>query len=170
MEILIAGVILVALMVWASTRIKRSAAAAFEPETIDTAEFTLSKPTGWLSKVEPQKPYLFEAYTKDLGNPPNENVRLGTASIEVSSGTIDEIADRTIADAEVTEDIREIVSERHYRVIQMTRSDDEIDRMEWLKFGEADGSVYTFWVKALADTTAEFRRDIEAMIDGFELK
>jgi len=170
MEILIAGVILVALMVWASTRIKRSAAAAFEAETIETPEFTLKKPTGWLSKVEPSKPYLFEAYTKDLGNAPNENIRLGTASIEVSKGTIDEIAKRMIEDGDVTDDIREIVSERHYRVIELTRPDGEIERLEWLKFGQTDGSVYTFWVKALADTTPEFRRDIEAMIDSFELK
>ena len=170
MEILILGIVLVALMVWASTRIKRSAAAAFDAETIETADFTLEKPSGWLSKVDPREPYLFDAYTRDLGNAPHENIRLGTASIEVSRGTIDDVAGRVTADAEITDDIREIVSERHYRVIELKRADDEIDRVEWLKFGQANGSVYTFWVKALADTTAEFRRDIEAMIDSFELK
>jgi hypothetical protein len=170
MEILIVGIILVAVMVWASTRIKRSAAAAFDAETVETSEFTLKKPDGWLSKVDPLEPYLFEAYTRDLGHAPNENIRLGTASIEISKGTIDDIAERMATDAEITDDIREIVGEKHYRVIELRRADDEIDRLEWLKFGQTGGSVYTFWVKALADTTVEFRRDIEAMIDSFELK
>jgi hypothetical protein len=35
MEILIPGLILVALMVYVSTRIKRAAARAFEPENVD---------------------------------------------------------------------------------------------------------------------------------------
>ncbi|HEY2847208.1 MAG TPA: hypothetical protein VGI80_05270 [Pyrinomonadaceae bacterium] len=170
MEILIVGVIIVALMVWTSTRIKRSAAAAFEAETIKADQFTLAKPNGWLSIVDPRKPYLFEAYTKDLGNAPNENIRLGNASVEVSDGTMDEIAELATSDVEITDDIREIVGEKHYRVIELTRTDDEIDRVEWLKFGKADGSVYTFSVKVLADTTAEFRRDIEAMVDSFEIK
>ena len=170
MEILIVGVIVVALMVWTSTRIKRNAAAAFEAETIETDKFTLKKSTGWLSIVDPREPYLFEGYTKELGSRPCENVRLGTASIEATSGTVDDIVTEATADAEVKDDIREIVNERHYRIIELTRVDDEMDVVEWLKFAEADGTVYTFRVKALAETTVESRRDIEAMVDSFELK
>ena len=170
MEILIVGVIVVALMVWASTRIKRTAAAAFEAETIETDKFTLKKSAGWLSIVDPREPYLFEGYTKELGSKPNENVRLGTASIEAKTGTADEIVAQTIVDAEITDDIREVVSERHYRIIELKSIDDKMDIFEWLKFAEDDGSVYTFRIIALAEATDEFRRSVEAMVDSFELK
>jgi hypothetical protein len=170
MEILIAGIILVALMVWASTRIKRSAAAAFGAETIETPQFTIQKPDGWLSVIEPRDSHLFEAYTKDFGAAPNENVRLGNACVDVAEGTIDEIAGREMSDGDVTDDIREVVADRHYRIVEMARTEDDLDRVEWLKFADAEGKVYTFRVKVLAETTAEFRRDIESMVDSFEIK
>lgn len=170
MEILIVGIILVALMVWASTRIKRTAAAAFGAETIETDKFGLKKPDGWLSVVDPKEPYLFEGYTRDFGPPPLENVRLGTTTIEMHLGKIDEIEPAAAAGAKIADDLREVVNDRHYRIIELTRTEGDIDRLEWLKLGEADGSVYTFSVKALADATPEFRRDIEAMIASFEIK
>ncbi len=67
MEILIIGVIVVALMVWASTRIKRSAAEAFEEEAIDTDDFSLVKPEGFLSPVENDEYLAFYAYSKEFG-------------------------------------------------------------------------------------------------------
>ena len=51
MEILIIGSLIVALMVYASTKIKRSAAQAFEEETIETDEFYLVKPEGFLNPI-----------------------------------------------------------------------------------------------------------------------
>src|SRR5687767_8261126 len=51
MELLIPGLILVALMVYASTRIKRTAAAAFDRETVDTEDFIIQKPEGFLHNL-----------------------------------------------------------------------------------------------------------------------
>jgi len=170
MEILILGILLVALMVWASTRIKRNAAAAFDAETVETEDFTIKKADGWLSKVDPKEPYLFEAYSKDFGIEPNQGVRLGNATIETSSGSIDEIASREISGGEITDDIREVVADKHYRIIELTREDGDIERLEWLKFAQGDGSVYTLRVTTLAEATDEFRRDVEAMVDSFEIK
>jgi len=169
MEILIVGIIIVAVMAWASTRIKRTAKEAFEAENIETAEFTIHKPDGWLSIVSPKAPYLFEAYSKAFGKEPNEKVRLGTATVERSTGTIDEAASRFIAEGQVADDIREVVADVHYRVIELTRGD-EADQIEWLKFDQADGSVYTLEIKVLSETTDQFRRDIETMIDSFQLR
>ena len=67
MEILIMGGIIVALMVYASTRIKRSAAAAFEEETIETDDFSLVKPEGFLNPVENEDFLAFYAFSKDFG-------------------------------------------------------------------------------------------------------
>ncbi len=82
MELLIPGLILVALMVWASTKIKRDAAAAFEPETIETDEFIIRKPDGFLHVVNDDSGLAFRAYSKEYGK--NELNGDRQATIEVS--------------------------------------------------------------------------------------
>jgi hypothetical protein len=67
MEILILGVILVALMAYVSTRIKKSAARAFEKEVIETEDFSLVKPEGFLHPLNDDSEYAFEAYSKEFG-------------------------------------------------------------------------------------------------------
>ena len=170
MEILIIGIIVVAIMAWASTRIKRTAAAAFDAERVETAEFSIDKPDGWLSIADPRAPYLFEAYSKAFGKEPNEKVRLGTATVEKNSGTLDDAALKAVAEGRVTDDLREVVSDVHYRLVELNHTDGESEQLEWLKFAQAEGSVYTLQVKALAETTDEFRRDIEKMVNSFLLK
>lgn len=82
MELLIPGLILVALMVWASTKIKRDAAAAFEPETIETDEFVIRKPDGFLHVVNDDSGLAFRAYSKEYGR--NELNGDRRVTIEVS--------------------------------------------------------------------------------------
>lgn len=82
MELLIPGLILVALMVWASTKIKRNAAAAFEPETIETDEFVIKKPDGFLHVVNDESRLAFRAYSKEYGK--NELNGDRQATIEAS--------------------------------------------------------------------------------------
>jgi len=84
MELLIPGLILVALMVWASTRIKRSAARAFEAEHIEGDGFSLDKPDGFLQKLDDKSEYAFEAYSKDFGRGLAENTRAATAVVVVN--------------------------------------------------------------------------------------
>ena len=67
MEILIFGVILVALMVFVSTKIKKSAASAFEREIVEGEDFTLVKPDGFISPINENSKFVFEAYTKEFG-------------------------------------------------------------------------------------------------------
>lgn len=82
MEILILGVILVALMAYVSTRIKKSAARAFEKETIETEDFSIIKPEGLLSVViDENSEYAFEAYSKDFGENEASEFRKMTARI-----------------------------------------------------------------------------------------
>jgi hypothetical protein len=65
MEIWIVGGIIVAIMIYASTKIKRAAASAYERETIETSEFSIIKPEGFISPAT--TPYKFEAHTKEFG-------------------------------------------------------------------------------------------------------
>ncbi len=68
MEILIIGVIFVALMAYVSTRIKRSARAAYEQEVFEHDAFTISKPEGFIIPYSQNSPYQLEIYSKDFGD------------------------------------------------------------------------------------------------------
>ena len=81
MELLIPGLILVAFMVYASTRIKRVAAEAFEPETVETDDFTLDKPEGFLNVINRDPSLAFYAYSKDMGVGEAAEFRAGRAEI-----------------------------------------------------------------------------------------
>src|SRR4030095_7816250 len=79
MELLIPGLILVALMVWVSTRIKKRAAEAFEPETIESENYSLHKPEGFLHFID-SPDHDFEAYSKEFDE---GDFRLRRSKIEV---------------------------------------------------------------------------------------
>jgi hypothetical protein len=81
MEILILGFILVALMAYVSTRIKKSAAQAFEKETIETEDFKIVKPEGLLNPINGNSEYAFEAYSKEFGENDAAEFRKMTARI-----------------------------------------------------------------------------------------
>jgi hypothetical protein len=83
MELLIPGLILVALMVWASTRIKRNAAAAFDAETVETGEFAIAKPEGFLHVLNDDSGLAFRAYSKEFGKSGDQDIRQATIEIEV---------------------------------------------------------------------------------------
>lgn len=82
MEILIPGIILVALMAWASTRIKRNAAAAFDIETVDGGEFLIVKPEGFLHVLNDDSAMAFRAYSKEFGKVGDRDVRRATIEIQ----------------------------------------------------------------------------------------
>ena len=67
MEILIIGALFVALMAYVSTKIKRRAQAAYEQEPLENEYFTITKPEGFIVPVKESSEFLFETYSKDLG-------------------------------------------------------------------------------------------------------
>ena len=68
MELLIPGLVLVALMVYASTRLKKATARALEAEDVETDEFSITKPAGFINVVSPDDGLLFKAYTKEYAD------------------------------------------------------------------------------------------------------
>lgn len=83
MEILIFGGIVVLLMVVISTQIKKSAARAFEREIIETEDFSIVKPEGFMSPLRESSKYLFEAYSKDFGDRDERNIWKAQAYLSV---------------------------------------------------------------------------------------
>ncbi|MEP6788444.1 MAG: hypothetical protein ABJB40_08435 [Acidobacteriota bacterium] len=172
MELLIPGLILVALMVYASTRIKKTAAAAFDAETIETDDFIIQKPDGFLNKLNGDPEYAFEAYSKEFGGPGAENVRQGTAHLKIYDGVSSEqaVANLLKSGVEITGDISEVVNEIRYRVIEAGRTEKGVELRVFYKIAERNSRTYEFEITALAETSGEFMRKIETMLAGFEVK
>ncbi|MEQ1761874.1 MAG: hypothetical protein ABL984_01880 [Pyrinomonadaceae bacterium] len=87
MELLIPGLILVAVMVWLSTRIKKNAAAAFDAEGVETDRFSIRKPEGFLHVLNDDSGLAFRSYSKDFGKIGDKEVRRATIEIESHAGT-----------------------------------------------------------------------------------
>jgi hypothetical protein len=85
MEILIIGGIVVLIMVFVSTQIKKSAAQAFDREIIETEDFSIVKPEGFMSPLRESSNYLFEAYSKDFGDRDERNVWKAQAYLSASA-------------------------------------------------------------------------------------
>jgi hypothetical protein len=172
MELLIPGLILVALMVYASTRIKRSAARAFDAETIDTIEFVIKKPDGFLNVIGGDPQYAFEAYSKDFGSEGAQEFRQGYAKLTIrNGGTMDHLTTSLhVAGDEIVSDISEVIGETRYRVIEAKRVEKGVELRVFFKIAERETKIYELEIAALAETPPEFMRKTEAMLDSFELK
>jgi hypothetical protein len=167
--IIIIGLIIVALMVYTSTRIKRTAAAAFEPETIETDEFIIQKPEGFLHNLNARPGNIFEAYSKEFSTEHPER-RIGTASIQRSEGrSIDNVAsDEISSGTKIVEDFTERLAERAYRVIVIQRVEDGVDTNTSFKLAQAGDNVYKLEVNALTANSSE--QWVETFIDSFRVK
>ena len=82
MELLIPGLILVAIMAWASTRIKRNASAAFDAERVETDDFVIEKPEGFLHVLNDTSGLLFRAYPREFGTVGRSDLRQATIEVE----------------------------------------------------------------------------------------
>src|SRR5688572_20065083 len=114
MELLIPGLILVALMVWASTKIKKTAADAFEAERIQTSDYELDKPAEFLH-VLGDPDHEFFAYSKEMGEGESNSVRRATIELDLLrdesvSGVVDSVGGNVI-NSKAIGDFNEIETE-----------------------------------------------------------
>lgn len=87
MEILIVGVIIVALMAYVSTKIKKAAQQAYEPEALENEYFTITKPEGLIIPVKDKSEFMFEAYSKEFGEDDSEKFNQCWAVVNEKDGT-----------------------------------------------------------------------------------
>lgn len=171
MEILIIGVILVALMVWASTKIKKTAAAAFEEETVETDEFVLVKPEGFLSPVENDEFLAFYAYSKDFGEEePAEKSRQSLIKLKVLAG-------RSLA--EIGKDVKnkfdEILSQEkpdeNTILLKGARTEKEVEKIFYHKIAGGGGEkIYDLEMTVLAEYREKYEERAEQLLASFRVK
>lgn len=172
MEILILGVILVALMVYASTKIKKSAASAFERETIETAEFSVVKPEGFIYPLNEDSEFAFEAYSKDFGTDAAEKLKQSWMTLRIYPGLeLDELARKAKADAAeiISEETAENKGVKIY-VLNIEGSERGIAVEIFYKITERDEKTYELRVSVLPEYKTDYSLRIRETLTSFSVK
>ena len=171
MEILIFGVILVGLMVYASTRIKRSAAQAFEPESIDEESFSLSKPKGFLCVLNGDPSLNFESYLKEMGSGDASRIRSARAELRIfNDRRLKDDVDKLKKDIDVSNEIAEVIDGKKYLILDGRSKEKEIAYRESYKLIEDKGRLFEFKVKVLESAAAEVSEGADAMLGSFTIR
>ncbi|HMT06600.1 MAG TPA: hypothetical protein PKA82_01245 [Pyrinomonadaceae bacterium] len=170
-DVLIIGLIIVGLMVYASTRIKRISREAFEFERIETDQYVLEKPDGFLNVIAPREPLLLDGYSREFGEENASNIRRGTYNLVSRNGV--EIA-AAFGDIEslgtVVSDETSVIDGKKYRDVRVTFIADGIEYEEFYRLcGNADGS-FVFKATMLADAGDEVSNAIVKMLASFQVK
>lgn len=171
MELFIIGGIIVALMVYVSTKIKKNAAEAYDREVVVTDRFRLVKPEGFLHPLRDDS--IFEAYSKDFGEGELRNVWRANAEITiVHDRSVNELVEETKASSS------EVISERSESgdlsaiFIETEISVDDAEKRQFTKIlrGRNDGEIYVFKAFVLSEHLAEFRERIIEMLESLTLE
>jgi hypothetical protein len=168
MELLIPGLILVALMAYVSTRIKRAAARAFEAETITGDGFSLEKPDGFLVRIGTEGDLLFDAYSKDFGTGAAENVRAATAVVIASEERLKKAAKAEAArliSAETGD--RFELGDAHGMLITGESVKDGHDLEVTAKILEQGSRTRVLRIEVLKEKAADLSAAIEKMLISF---
>ncbi len=167
MEILIIGIIIVALMVYASTKMKKFTASAFEPETIETDGFSLVKPEGFLHVVGDESGFAFYAYSKEFGKTDAEEMRQAEIFIsKFSDKTLSEVCDGIKTDAGKIVSFSEA---ENACLIETEKTVREIEVSEIYKIVES-AKVYQLKISVLKDFKDDYAERIETILDSFRVK
>ena len=172
MELLIPGLILVGIMAWLSTRIKRDAAAAYEREEIDGDGFTLIKPAGFLHPLNSSSGLPFEAYSKEYGEDDARKLRQAWAELRIHEGVKSGEAAEGIRQAAATVLNEETVVEDDNKValIDAERLENEVPVTTLYKIVERGGKTYELRISVLDDLKETFLEKCTEMRASFRLK
>jgi hypothetical protein len=173
MEILIVGVVLVALMVYVSTKIKKSAASAFEREIIEKENFKLIKPDGFISPVDENSDFAFEAYTKEFGKNDAEEFRQAQANLIVISDSIFEAVIENISESGEKVLAKNFsansADEQKICLVESEKIEKNITLKVFYKIIESrkNRKVYNLRVSILSAYLEEYRTRINYMLESF---
>jgi hypothetical protein len=174
MEIFIVGVMVVALMVYVSTKIKRSAAAAFEREEIEEEDFSLVKPEGYIHPFKEDSPLAFEAYSKEFGDEAAKNFRRSRATLRVVSDfeTICRNAKKTADKIHLKRFVEDAPANQKIFLLENEKSENDVRFFTRWKIVESRerGKVYEFQVSVLEQYQEEFADAAGEMIRTFSVK
>jgi hypothetical protein len=166
--ILVPGLLLVALMVYVSTRIKRTAADAYEREIVDTAEFSIAKPEGFIIIESREPEVIFGAYSKEWGTGDADPFRRVSAELHRYEGrSLEDVRNALLENAE-------LVDEQHLANgafgLETRSSVDDVMFENEHHVSSRNGKIYELRIVALFETKADEQKNIDELLASFELK
>lgn len=175
MEILIVGILLVALMVYVSTRIKKSAARAYEREKVETEEFKLIKPENFIIPLNENSKFAFQARAKDFGE--NEASNTPQAKIELNVFTNSNFQNvckdkKKSADKILSEQQSEDLSKQKICRFETEKTEDEIAFSSFHKIVEDKkrNKVYDLNVSVVKDFLDSYKEKVSEVLESFVVK
>lgn len=171
MELLIPGLILVALMVWASTKIKRITAAAFEPERVEMPLYSIYKPSGFLHVLNDESGLDFRAYSRDVESIGKRDLRAATIEVEVfESKDLESRLAEIRRDFDMPSISKYLDGGENSAIIQMRRPDGAAEYAETRKIVSRGNRLIELRVAVLEQRADEFASSVEQILDGFRPK
>lgn len=165
MELLIPGLAIVMLMAYASTRIKKAAALALEPEEVNTGVISIIKPAGFVNVCSPEDGLLFRAYTKEFADAAPK-LRKAEATISVvEHSDAAEIVDAFVCSGgKVAFDRKSSSAERS---ILVYRDEEGVRLSTYLKLVQKGDSIYKLQFDTPAECSEEFEIAAREMNNSF---
>jgi hypothetical protein len=176
MEILILGVLLVALMVYVSTKIKKNAAQAFEREIIETEDFTLVKPEGFINPIDENSKYAFEAHSKAYGENQEHHVWQASADLSVAANSdfddfcraAGQSVDKILSEKILTDSLQD----QKVCLLEGEKTENEIPFSVYRKIvaDSRAGKIYDLKISVLQSYREQYADKTSEMLDSFILK
>lgn len=166
----------IALLLFVSSKIRKAASAAYEPEQIERENFRIYKPEGYLNPVEWTEKKPFEAYTRELGERSAGRLRKSLAKLTVSDGLVfDNLRKEIKKNAEQFVSVRfdeEAPEGERICLIETKKEADEITTVFLNKIVESrrQKKTYDLEISILEEYRDEYEERIDRMLDSFALK
>jgi hypothetical protein len=136
--------IFVIVLLTISSRVRKTASAAFETETIETDEFVIVKPQGFINPINDKSKFAFEAYSKEFGKGETENTRQAEITVSVFSKK----------DFKPNETVENETAYNFYKIIE----------------SEKHQKAYELKISVLKDFLADYQKRVDETLESFRLK
>ena len=166
----------IAVLMFISSRIRRVASRAFEPETIENVEFKINKPEGYLNPINNGSEYPFEAYTRELGEKSAGRLRKSIVKMSVNDGLIFknscESAKRNVDNVYSETILENVPKGQQICLIEGEKMEDEVNRFVFHKIVESENQnkTYDLEVSILEANEDEYIGKATELINSFTVK
>lgn len=174
--IVILGVIIVILMVITSTKIKKAAASAYEPEVVEKEDFRIEKSEGFLYPLRDEPDFPFEAYSKLYGVRSTRNIWRARIRLRTSDGLNFQKLIKEIKSSDEKfisqKNFDDIPKDQRGTIIRTEKTEDEIDYKVLRKIIQSKKQSKTYELKTtiLEPYGDEYTDKACEMMESFEVK
>ncbi len=164
------------IMIIVSTKIKKSAASAFEPETIEKEDFSMDKPAGFLYPMRDKPDFPFEAYSKLYGEKLTRNIWRARTRLRIFENTdLKDFVSKIRSGKESvisTKQLDDLPENQKGVIMRAAKTEDEIDYKTFRKIIETSSNnrVYELKTTILEPYGDEYTETACEMMRGFVVK